>query len=93
VVDGNQIADILTVGRTVDIASSIEDFIAVTNMFLGSSKAKLVLDYVQAHKVDALLYPKLTYKEYADLVFCLMDVSNKYLIDEHKESIVELPIA
>jgi hypothetical protein len=44
--DNNQIADILTVGRTVDIASSIDDFVAVTKMFLGSSKAKLVLDYV-----------------------------------------------
>jgi hypothetical protein len=72
--ENNLVADILTVGRTVDIVSSIEDFVAVTNMFLGSSKSKLVLDYVQLHKADASLSSKLSYKDYADLAFCLMDV-------------------
>jgi hypothetical protein len=88
-----QIGGVLTIGKTVDITGSIDNFIAVTKWFLGHPKSTFVLEYVTTHKVYASLGKKLNYKDYSTIVSFLMTDTNKHMLEEHKESLLELDFA
>lgn len=83
----------LTLAKMVDINFGMYKFVLISERFLCHSKSQLVLDYIKQHVDSALYNRKLSYTDYSLLIHELTKDDNKYLLNDSRDVLLDMPMA